>query len=145
MLRYRRVGLKLGDNLACGWSARREVWMKGNELRDRIRQERRETQFFIKWWRREHDFMYFELIDDLLAQVTDDQEFEGYVLMSMEEMWEHLQKIEPEHLSREQRTHGEVVVWKREQEGEEKTEICPFTPKNLMTIFDVETKGMVIG
>jgi hypothetical protein len=122
--------------------------MKGQELRDRIRQERRETQFFIKWWRREHDFMYFELIDDLLAQVTDDQEFEGYELMDMEQMWAHLQKIEPEHLSRERRTHGEMIVWKRsdpKQEGGEKTEVCPFTPKNLMTIFDVETRGMVIG
>jgi hypothetical protein len=122
-----------------------EVRMKGDELRDRIRRERRETDFFIKWWRREHDFMYFELIDDLLTQVTDDQEFEGYVLMTMEEMWEHLRKVEPAHLSREQRTHGEVVVWKRQREGEERVEVCPFTPKNLMTIFDVETRGMVIG
>jgi hypothetical protein len=122
-----------------------EVGMKGNELRDRIRRERRETQFFVKWWRREHDFMYFELIDDLLAQVTDEQEFEGYELMTMEQMWEHLQTIDAEHLSRERRTQGEVVIWRREQDGEEKTEVCPFTPKNLMTIFDVETKGMVIG
>jgi hypothetical protein len=122
--------------------------MKGNELRDRIRQERRETQFFIKWWRREHDFMYFELIDDLLAQVTDDQEFEGFELLTMEQMWEHLQTIDAEHLSRERRTHGEVVIWRRpdrEEAGAEKIEICPFTPKSLMTIFDVETRGMVIG
>jgi hypothetical protein len=121
--------------------------MMGNEIRQEVMKRRNDSHEFIKWWRREHDFMYFELLDEFLEKLTDEQEFEGFDLLDMEEMWSHLHSLDPEHLARERRTRGgEVIVWERpDREEADRIHTCPFTPKSLMAIFNAETRGMVIG
>ena len=118
--------------------------MEQGELHDLIIRQRQPAHRFIKWWRREHDFLNFELLDQFLEGLDDQtvQMLEGFELLDTEEMWQELQHRAPEHVSREHRNSGDVILWDRETK--EKSEVCPFNPDSIMTIFDVETRGNVI-
>jgi len=119
--------------------------MKGSEIVKELRDNKVDQQNFIKWWRRENDFLDYELVAKFLEDVEPNQEFGGYEVLGLEEMWRHLQKIAPERVKREKRGNREVVVWTREAEdGTESTQVCDLTPRNLMAVFDVETRGNVV-
>lgn len=115
--------------------------MNGRELREQVRAQKADRHCFIRWSRKENDFADFELLDDFFDNLTDEQEFESFELLDMEQMWQTLQNVDPDHLHREKRNKGEVVVWDREEKG---TQVCPFIADSLMTIFNVETRGDVI-
>lgn len=116
--------------------------MRGSEILQQIDQRASGNEQFIRWWRRENDFADFELIDDFRERVDGSQEFEGYELLDLDEMWRQLQKIAAKRLKREKRTKNDVVIWRHtDKSGKEKEETCPYTARALMTIFDVETRG----
>jgi hypothetical protein len=119
--------------------------MEGREVLAQVNRQRTRGHQFIKWWRREHDFLNFELLDDFEAQMGEREErikwLEGFELLSTEQMWEELQSRFPERVSREKRTKGEFLVWRRPGRGVQE---CLFTPENIMVVFDAETRGNVI-
>lgn len=99
---------------------------------------------FIKWWQREHDYLNFDLLDrfeERLRQNGGINLLEGFELLDTEQMWEELHRRFPDRVAREKRTKGEFLVWRRP--GKDIRE-CLFTPENIMTVFDVETKGRVV-
>jgi hypothetical protein len=114
--------------------------MRGREIVEQL-QGRSQDKCFIKWWRRENDFSDYELIENFLADVRPEQEFADYRLLSLEEMWAELQKVGADRVRREKRTKGEVIVW----EGGGGSRECPFTGDSVLSIFDVETRGNVVG
>jgi len=119
--------------------------MTGGEILDRIETERKAHHKFIKWWRIENDFVDYELIDTFIGGVDRNQVFAGYELLDMEQMWNTLKTQAPERVNREARNQNEVIVWEHHtKQGDIKEEVCPFIPKSLMTIMDVETRGNVI-
>ena len=113
--------------------------MKGQALREAIQQQRGMDMRFIKWWRKENDFVDYELLDPFLQRLDVNQEFSGFELLDMEGMWQTLQRWAGGKASREQRTHGNVIVWHRG--GGEGVEELPYTPESVMHIFNYETKG----
>lgn len=117
--------------------------MEGPKVLQEVDRQRAPTHTFIKWWRREHDFLNFELLERFEEEIRDDRIkwLEGFELLDTEEMWRELKDRFPERVFREKRTKGEFLVWHR-KEGE--TRECFFTPENIMTVFDVETRGNVI-
>lgn len=118
--------------------------MESRDVMDQVRNRRTADHRFIKWWRREHDFLNFDLIDrfeERLPQETGIKWLEGFDLLNTEQMWSELQKRVPERVRREKRRSGEVIVWDRGEEGEQ---VCPFTAENVMVVFNVETRGNVI-
>lgn len=117
--------------------------MEGPKILDAVNRHRAPDHTFIKWWRREHDFLNFELLDRFEEQMRNDRIkwLEGFELLETEQMWEELKNRFPDRIFREKRTRGEFLVWHRpDQEPRE----CLFTPENLMVIFDTETRGNVI-
>jgi len=115
--------------------------MKGSEIVKELAGQNGEDKCFIRWWRRENDFVDYELIENFTRDVKPDQEFSGYDLLDLEEMWSVLQEQAGARVRREHRTKGEFLVWDR-KDG--KTEECLFTPRTVMSVFDVETKGNVV-
>ncbi len=117
--------------------------MTGKEVVSQLQKERKADHHFIKWWRKENDFADYELIDNFLRDAKPDQEFAGFSLLTMDEMWRALKNMIPDQLDLEKRTRaGDVVVWTRsEKKGGKKIQECPFIPESLMTIFDVVTRG----
>ena len=119
--------------------------MKGSEVVHELTGQDTGERCFIKWWRRENDFVDYELVDSFIEQARTDQDFAGYELLNLQQMWETLQRSTAGHVTREKRGQREVIVWThREASGKENTEVCNFTPQTVMAIFDVETRGNVL-
>ena len=115
--------------------------MKGSQILRELKERDIGDKRFIKWWRRENDFVDYELIEHFTRDVSEDQDFAGYELLDTEQMWQALQGQAGERVRREKRTQGEFLLWEKE-EGE--VQECPFTPKNVIAVFDAETRGNVI-
>ncbi|MFA5516052.1 MAG: hypothetical protein WDA20_07155 [Desulfuromonadales bacterium] len=116
--------------------------MEEKEILTEVNRQRTPDHRFIKWWRREHDFLNFELLAEFDAHREERIKWlEGFELLDTEQMWQELQHRFPERVSREKRTKGEFLVWQRP--GREPRE-CLFTPENIMTLFNAGTRGNVI-
>ena len=107
-------------------------------------QNREQGKEFIKWWRRENDFVDFELIERFLG-TKKLVEFEGYELLNKDEMWEELQLWQPQGLRHGKSTKGEHIEWQyTDKRGQPHTYSCPYTAHNIMVIFDKITQGDTI-
>ena len=112
--------------------------MTGKEIVKLIAERKKEGQFFIKWWRKEEDWLDMDLIGTFLENVKPDEEIGGFDLLTMEQMWEYVLKVAASRVERTKKRGEDVVVWQK-QPGEEL--VCPFTPESLLQIFDVESHG----
>jgi len=116
--------------------------MTGREIEKEIRAGRTSNQLFVKWWRKENDFIDCELVDTFLASVGSGDEFEGYELLTMDQMWEALKGFDPKGVSRGEKEGQEVIYWEQTlADGTTKNRICPYTPDSLISIYDAVTKG----
>lgn len=115
--------------------------MKGDEIVRQIDARRGDDHRFVRWWRREEDWLDFELLDTFVQNIREDEEIEGFALLGMDEMWEYVRKVAGSRVERGERDGEAVVTWRRKS-GRVMT--CPFTPESLIRIFDVETRGNYI-
>ncbi len=116
--------------------------MRGSQILKEIDQLPESGKAFIRWWRPENDFADYELIADFRNKTDGFQEFGGYELLDVEEMWKRLEKLNPKRISRQKRTKGEYIVWKhRGSDGEQVEDTFSFSPESVMAIFDEETGG----
>lgn len=119
--------------------------MTGKQLMQELSQKRQPEHVFIKWWRKENDFADYQLLDDFLAVLESGQDFGGYQLLDMEQMWATLERHGHGMVSREHRTSGDHLIWKHQDaSGELTCDDYPLTPRNLISVFDGETRGDVI-
>ena len=113
--------------------------MRGRDAVQQVRASRTGGQNFVKWWRKDNDFVDFELIDEFLGHVKADEEIDGFELFDMERMWELLHTLNPDTLSRERRNGEEVIAWRWvDRDGNNRTTTYPFTPEAIMTLIDTE-------
>jgi len=112
--------------------------MRGEDILKQIRERKSDSHQFIKWWRKEEDWLDFDRIDAFVENFDLSEEIGGFDLLTMEEMWENLEKVTSSRVERTKKMGEDVIVWRRES-GEE--QVCPFNPESVMTIFDVETHG----
>lgn len=116
--------------------------MTGREIIKQVRTEKRADQHFIKWWRKENDFVDFELAETFVENAAPDDEFSGYELLTMEQMWEALKEFDPSGVSRGEREGQPVIYWEQKlADGSTKDRICPFAPDSLISVFDAVTRG----
>lgn len=116
--------------------------MTGREIMKQVRTEKQADQHFIKWWRKENDFLDYELVESFLADAKPDDEFSDFELLTMEQMWETLKEFDPLAVSRGEREGQEVIFWEQKlRDGSTKSRICPFTPDSLISVFDALTRG----
>ena len=119
--------------------------MNGNELFKQLEELRKENHQFIKWWRKENDFVDIELLDSFCETVKAGDEFEGFELLDMEQLWEIVKRLCGDRVMRTQRDGHEVINWERlDKQGAKRTISCSFAPEFLLQIFDVETRGNYI-
>ncbi len=112
--------------------------MRGADIAKEIPERRKEGQFFIRWWRKEEDWLDFDLIDTFLTNINPDEEIGGYDLLGMEEMWEYVRKVCGDRVARTTRKGEEVILWQKQPDNEL---VCLFTPDSLLKIFDAESRG----
>lgn len=119
--------------------------MNGKELLQKLDQQEQESHHFIKWWRKENDFVDIELIETFRDAVKAGDEFGGFELLDMEQLWNIINRFCPDRVSRRIMDNHEMVVWDRlDKKGTKSSIKCSYSPEFLIQIFDVETKGNYI-
>lgn len=112
--------------------------MTGKEVLAQINATRTADRPFVRWWRKEEDWLDFDVIDTFIENTRDDEEIGGFELIGMEEMWEQLQKVAPGRVAKTQKGGEPLIAWQKKSGGELQ---CPYTPRSVVAIFDAETKG----
>ena len=115
--------------------------MRGREILKTLNDRRTENDRFIRWWRKEEDFLDYDLIDRFIANSTGNEEIGGIELLTMDEMWKVVQKVGGTRIKLLHDTRGDTVQWVHKTGHGMKTDVCSYTPETLITIFDVETRG----
>ena len=115
--------------------------MKGPEIMKTLNERRTGDHRFVRWWRKENDFLDYDLIDRFLANSSASEEIGGIDLLTMDEMWDIVKKMGGNRVNLLHERKGDMLEWTHEGRTGFHTDICAFTPEALMTIFDVETRG----
>jgi len=115
--------------------------MRGTEMRDAIRRQRSHDQQFIRWWRKENDFVDYELLDKFLRRLDDSLEFSGFELLDLDQMLQTLKRWIGDKVRLEHRTQSTVLVWTRGDNQRQIIEELPYSAESVMLIFDAETRG----
>jgi hypothetical protein len=111
------------------------------EIMKLIGERRTDEDRFVKWWRKEEDFLDYDLIDRFLENSTAGEEIGGIELLTLEEMWEEVKRVGGTRVNRVHDENGDRVEWLHKAKDGMRSEVCMYTPEMLMTIFDVETRG----
>lgn len=114
--------------------------MTTTEIAKTIRNERTADMQFISWWRKEEDFLDYDLIDRFMENAGQNREVGGYELLTTEQMWDRLEKVCGKRVMKTQKAGEHLIEWN----GEKGVRTCPYTPKSIIEIFDIETKGNVV-
>ena len=112
--------------------------MKGTEILKQIKEQRSSGHCFIKWWRKENDFVDYDLLERFVADLNPSEEISGFELLGIEPMWQELQRIGGGRVTKVRKGSDETIVWEKAS-GKKKE--CPYTPDSIISIFDAETKG----
>ena len=115
--------------------------MRESEILKRIKEQRNENHRFVKWWRKENDFVDYDLIEEFMEDAGCNKELGGLDLLTMNDMWNELKRITGTRLKLVHDTSGDKVEWVHQGKTGTTNQVCAYTPETLMTIFDVETKG----
>jgi hypothetical protein len=121
----------------------REVAMQGYELVKEIEKERtaHSDRIFIKWWRKEEDFIDFDLVTRFLETLNPASDISGFELINQDQMWKAVESRSKGRVSKVARDGQWVLLWTPPKGAE--TDItcteCPYTPETLLKILDAET------
>lgn len=115
--------------------------MKGREIFKSLEEMRTDKHCFVKWWRKENDFLDYDLIDRFMKNANMSDEIGGFELLTLDEMWNEVKRVGGARVKLLHESKGDVVEWHHKGKTGEHTEVCVYTPETVMQIFDVETKG----
>jgi len=115
--------------------------MRGSEIANTLKERRSLDHRFVKWWRKEEDFLDYDLIDRYLNNLSGNEEVGGIDLLTMDEMWDELKRVGGTRVKLVHDTAGDKVEWVHEGKTGVKKEVCVYCPETLLTIYDVETRG----
>ena len=117
--------------------------MQGYELVKEIEKERsaHADRIFIKWWRKEEDYIDFDLVARFLETLDYSSDIAGFELIDQDAMWQTLASRTNGRVTKVQRDGRWMLLWTPPVGVE--TDItcteCPYTPEMLLKILDAET------
>ena len=106
-----------------------------------LKAKRSENHCFVKWWRKENDFLDYDLIDRFMEQLSSSEEIDGIELLTLDEMWHEVQRVAGIRVKLLREESGDKVEWAHEGKTGPHREVCAYCPETLMSIYDVETRG----
>lgn len=115
--------------------------MRGHDVVKALNERRSEKHCFVKWWRKETDFLDVDLIDRFVENTRGTEEIGGIDLLTMDDMWNEVRRVSGSRVILLHSKDGDSVEWVHKGKTGLSTNICAFTPETLMQIYDVETKG----
>ena len=115
--------------------------MRGREIVTALNKRRTDEHYFVKCWRKEEDFLDYDLIDRFLENTGGSEEIGGIDLLTMDDMWNEVRRVSGSRVTLLHDQNGDKVEWVHKGKTGVRTNVCAFTPETLMEIYDVETKG----
>lgn len=115
--------------------------MRGREIYSTLEGQRTSEHRFVKWWRKENDFLDYDLIERFVANAETSEEIDGFDLLTMDEMWDEVKRTCGSRVKLVREAKGDHLEWEHVGKDGKQKEVCVFTPETLMHIFDVETRG----
>lgn len=115
--------------------------MRGYEIATTLKERRAPDHQFVRWWRKEEDFLDYDLIDRFLENLSSNDDLGGVDLLTMEDLWGELQRVAGERVKLVHEKTGDKVEWVHKGKSGVHEEVCVYCPETLMTIYDVETRG----
>lgn len=115
--------------------------MRGHEILTTLDGRRNEEHRFVKWWRKENDFLDYDLIDRFIENTGGSDEIGGIELLTMNDMWHEIKRIGGTRVALKHDASGDKVIWSHKGKTGLHENTCPFTAETLQEIYDVETKG----
>ena len=116
--------------------------MKGYELKKSLENAATDKRCFIKWWRKENDFADYELIGDFLEHLSPESEFEGFDLLTMDDMYKELKRQAPKRIWIERSKGEKLLHWQHlGSDGQTREDTYRYSPDVLMVLFEKETHG----
>jgi len=119
--------------------------MRGREIYGEVVKLRSASHSFVKWWRKENDFLDYDLIDRFIDNINHGEEIDGFELLTLDEMWETVKRTVGMRVKLVRDSKGEQVEWTHTGKNGTHHEVCIYTPETVMHIFDVETRGNPVG
>jgi len=115
--------------------------MRGQEAIASLNERRSDQHCFVKWWRKETDFLDIDLIEQFVENTGGGEEIGGIDLLTMDDMWNEVRRVSGSRVTLLHGTDSGKVEWVHKGKTGEHKNICAFTPETLLQIYDVETKG----
>jgi hypothetical protein len=115
--------------------------MRGREISKTLDERQASEHRFVKWWRKENDFLDVELVDGFRKRVTENEEIGGLELLTMDDMEQEVKRLCGQRVKIVHGKGGDKIEWRHLSKKGDHTDIWPRTPESLMTIYDAETKG----
>jgi hypothetical protein len=115
--------------------------MTGREVARNVREMRSAQDQFVKWWRKEEDFLDYDLLDRFMKNSSDNEEIGGIELLTMDDMWNEVKRIGGDRVKLVHDSKGDRVEWLHKGKSGVLSQVCDYTPETLLTIYDVETGG----
>ncbi|GAM11088.1 hypothetical protein OR1_03397 [Geobacter sp. OR-1] len=115
--------------------------MKGLDVRSVVTDSVTSEHRFVRWWRKENDFVDYDLLDRFLENLSPNEEIGGIELLTMDQMLNEVKRITGNRLTVTHRESGDALKWVHEGKTGEQTKECILTPEMLLNIYDTETRG----
>lgn len=115
--------------------------MRGRELISEVMQRHTTDRPFIKFWRKENDFLDYDLVDRFIENIAPDDEIGGLELLTMDEMWNEVKRVAGKRVN----LSNETLEWSHVDKYGVDPRVCPYTPESLLDIYNSETRGNPIG
>lgn len=111
--------------------------MTEHELLKSIEGKRSPEHMFIRYSRKENDFVDYELLSRFTENISDMDNVATVELLTMDDMWHQLKRLCGDKLSQS----GTSVTWIHKGKNGVTEQTCPYTPESLINILDIETRG----
>lgn len=118
--------------------------MRGRDIIAAIDAKRDDKYCFVRWWRKEEDFLDYDLIDRFIENTSASEEIGGIDLLTMDDMWKEVRRVGGPRVTLVHDATGERVLWTHKGKTGTHKNVCAFTPETLMQIYDVETRGNAV-
>jgi hypothetical protein len=115
--------------------------MRGLEITKAINGIRTENHKFVKWWRKENDFLDVDLLERFLENRNFGDEIGGVELLTMDDMWNEVKRVGGRRVKLIHEAKGDSIEWTHKVKGTDRTDHCAYTPPALIAIYDAETRG----
>jgi len=120
--------------------------MTGYELMRKLMFTSTRDRCIIKWWRKTSDSADYELLDRFLQHLAPQDEFEGFELLRIDELWQELKQRNSTHVWLEEQQGEPILHWQyADSNGRLKEEAYHCSDQGLMAFFRGESQGDVLS